>query len=155
MKVIPSLKCNRLYNTQPIIRKDIIVKTYKENIPVIVHKDSSGKLDIEVKLFSDVELQGLSSAQKKAKLLEVLKTKKWTPDDRVKNLVSIIDGYFEQGGHHININCINREMLQDAIDHPERYPGLTLRVSGYAVHFTKLTRQQQLEVIARTFHETI
>ena len=78
-----------------------------------------------------------------------------TEDERVTNMVNMLDGYFKQTGHHINVNVFDRSLLLDAMDHPEKYPQLTIRVSGYAVNFTKLTREQQLDVVNRTIHERI
>ncbi|MCH5212864.1 MAG: autonomous glycyl radical cofactor GrcA [Oscillospiraceae bacterium] len=74
---------------------------------------------------------------------------------QVQNLVNLLDGYIEKGGHHLNVNVFSRDTLLDAQAHPENYPQLTVRVSGYAVNFTKLTKEQQDDIISRTFHESV
>ena len=90
----------------------------------------------------------------KGKMIEAMDGYIYETDIKVENLVDILDGYFNSGGYHLNVNIFNRSMLVDAYNFPEKYPNLTIRVSGYAVNFSNLTNEQKKEVISRTFHET-
>jgi formate C-acetyltransferase len=81
------------------------------------------------------------------------KTPKLKPNSSEDNLINLMDGYFAKGGHHLNVNVLTQDTLLDAQKHPEKYPQLTVRISGYAVNFIKLSKKQQDEIISRTFHQ--
>ena len=116
-------------------------------------RDSNGalaSLSSVAKLDYNSSMDGISNT-----FSIVPKTLGPSDEQRSENLVSIMDGYFSKNAHHLNVNVLNREMLEDAMERPEEYPQLTIRVSGYAVNFVRLTRAQQMEVISRSFFEAM
>jgi pyruvate-formate lyase len=124
--------------------KALLEKT--ENYPQVKvhHDEATGKTIVDIKLYEDpipmpLHMKPVTSGE----------------CERIRNLVSIIDGYFENNGFHVQINAVTREILQDAYNNPDKYPSLCIRVSGYSIAWGKLSREQQLEVLQRTIHETM
>ena len=128
--------------------KDVVKELSQEQKDSLIEAIINGTITLDFDSHTTAE----SLSIEEQKLLREIKSAEETREERITNLVAIIDGYFKQGGHHLNVNVLQKEKLIEAMENPAKYPNITIRVSGYAVNFHKLSKDQQLEVLKRTYH---
>lgn len=128
--------------------KDVVKELSQEQKDSLIEAIINGTITLD--LDSHTTAESLSIEEQK--FLREIKSAEEIREERITNLVAIIDGYFKQGGHHLNVNVLQKEKLIEAMENPAKYPNITIRVSGYAVNFHKLSKDQQLEVLKRTYH---
>ena len=128
--------------------KDVVKELSQEQKDSLIEAIINGRITLDFDSHTTAE----SLSIEEQKLLREIKSAEETREERITNLVAIIDGYFKQGGHHLNVNVLQKEKLIEAMENPAKYPNITIRVSGYAVNFHKLSKDQQLEVLKRTYH---
>lgn len=128
--------------------KDVVKELSQEQKDSLIEAIINGRITLDFDSHTTAE----SLSIEEQKLLREIKSAEEIREERITNLVAIIDGYFKQGGHHLNVNVLQKEKLIEAMENPAKYPNITIRVSGYAVNFHKLSKDQQLEVLKRTYH---
>ena len=128
--------------------KDVVKELSQEQKDSLIEAIVNGTITLDFDSHTTAE----SLSIEEQKLLREIKSAEEIREERITNLVAIIDGYFKQGGHHLNVNVLQKEKLIEAMENPAKYPNITIRVSGYAVNFHKLSKDQQLEVLKRTYH---